>query len=132
MNEARGFPIVLLRAEAETKQQATLVWSFSDSHEGHQVDAVVETKVIAADPGEGELEEIAHRTDLHQRSDREVSIDLVVTTEYQGEHRAIDRSGCESQVAPESPTLFVRASVRCTHNGARGQDSQQTGGTGPS
>ena len=31
MNEARGFPIVLLRAEAETKQQATLVWSFSDN-----------------------------------------------------------------------------------------------------
>ena len=89
-------------------------------------------EVVAADPGEGDLEEIAHRTDLHQRSDREVSIDLVVTAECQSEHRAIDRSGCESQVAAESPTLFVRASVRCTHDGACGQDSQQTGGTGPS
>jgi len=78
------------------------------------------------------LEEVAHRTDLHHRSDREVSIDVVVTTECQVEHRTIDRSGCESQAAPESPAVFVRASVRCTHDGACGQDSQQTGGTGPS
>ena len=139
MNKARGFPIVLLGAEAETNSRATLVWSFSDNDgerlmswrltiniedkarlwaawyssetpigmyqlvslrsmlsgpvprsrsawinpipmKGTRFDDVVETKVIEADPGEGDLEEIAHRTDLHQRSDREVSIDLVVTT----------------------------------------------------
>src|SRR4029077_12361322 len=104
----------------------------SDPCEGHQVDAVIEAKIIAADPGEGDLKEIAHRTDLHHRSDREVSIDVVVTAKCQGEYRAIDRSGCESQAASESPTRFVRVSMRCTHDGSCGQDSQQTGDTGPS
>lgn len=103
----------------------------SDSREGYQVDAVIETKVIAADPGEGDLKEIAHRTDLHHRSDREVSIDVVVAIESQGEHCAIDRSGSEAQVAPEPPAVFVGVGSRYRHGGARGQDSQYTSGTGP-
>ena len=99
---------------------------------GTRFDDVVETKVIEADPGEGDLEEIAHRTDLHHRSDREVPIDVVVTAECQGEHRAIDRSGCEAQVASEPPAVFVGLGQRRTHDRARGQDSQETGGTCPS
>ena len=92
----------------------------SDSREGHQVDAVIETKVIAGDSGEGDLEEIADRSDLHHRSDREVLIDVVVTIECQGEHCAIDRSGCEAQVASEPPAVFVGLGPRCSHDGARG------------
>ena len=104
----------------------------SDPREGHQVDAVIESKVIAADSREGDLEEISCRSDLHQWSDREVSIEKVVTAERQVEYRVIDCSGCESQAAPESPAIFVSVRPGCERGEASDQDGQQTGGAGQS
>ncbi len=104
----------------------------ADSRERYQIDAIIEAKVIAPDAGEGDLEEIAHRTDLHHRSDRKVPIDVVVTAKCQGEHCAIDRSGCEAQVTSKPPAVFVGLNQWCGREGAHGQDSQQTRGTGPS
>lgn len=95
----------------------------ADSREGHQVDTVIEAKVIAADPSEGELEEITSRGDLHQRSDREISIEKVVSTECQIEYRVIDRSGCESQTASEPPPVVIGVGPGCEYGGASDQDS---------
>ena len=64
----------------------------TDTREGHQVDAVIETNVVAGDSGEGDLEEIAYRTDQHHRSDGEVPIDVIVEIESERQHGAIDCS----------------------------------------
>jgi len=79
----------------------------SHSREGHQVETVIETKMIASDPGKRNLEEIASRRNLHHRSDREISINVVVSVECESEHSIIDGSSRESQVAAESPSVFV-------------------------
>ena len=93
---------------------------------------MIQSKVIATDAGEGDLKEVAHRANLHQRSNGEVPIDVVVGVEGQGEHRVMDRSSGEPQAAPESPTWFVCTGVWCPYGCAHAQDSQQQGGTDPS
>jgi hypothetical protein len=104
----------------------------ADSRERYQVDPIIEAKVIASDGGNGDLEEITHWADLHHRSDRKVPIDEVVGVERQGEHRAVDRSRCEAQIATEPPAVFIGLNYRCGREHTYGQDGQQTGGTGPS
>lgn len=83
---------------------------------------MIKPKVIAPDTSEGDLEEVAHWADLHQRPDRKVSIEVVIAAEGQSEDRVIDRSGGEPQAASESPSLFVCSGVSCPYGCARGQD----------
>lgn len=85
---------------------------------------MIETKIIASNPSEGDLKQVAHRADLHHRSEGEISIEIVVATEGQGERRAIDHSSREPQAASESPTWFVCSGVECPYGCARGQDRQ--------
>ncbi len=103
----------------------------SDSREGHQVETIIETKMIASDPGKRNLEQIASWRDLHHRSDREISMDIVVTVECEGEHSTIDCSRRESEVAAESPAVFVGMGQSDRYDSDYGQDSHQTDGTGP-
>lgn len=93
---------------------------------------MIKTKVIAADTGERDLKEVAHWADLHQRSDGEVPIEIVVAAEGQGEGRVINRSSREPQAASESPTWFVCSGKGCPYGCAGDKDRQERGGADPS
>src|SRR5215217_6661834 len=78
----------------------------ADAGERHQVDSVLETHVILADPSHSYLKEVPGWREEHHRPEREVPVNVVIQVESECKHGAVDRPAGKPQIRAESPLVF--------------------------
>lgn len=96
------------------------------SDEGDEIHTIGESKVIARDARDGDLEEIAGRADEHHRPDRKVSVEIVVEIKAEREDSTIYGSGGKAESASKAPSIVVRSCrLTCDSHHAERQNDRR-------
>jgi len=79
----------------------------SETDEGDQIHAVVQSKVIASDASHGDLKQVTCWADQRHRSNGKVPVEIVVEIESEREYGAVHGAGCKAESASKSPAVVV-------------------------